>query len=207
MMKKIVLKSVLLLGLVTTVQADEKSYRDGVYVGVEGSFLSFGGNDLRMETVTGGKSSNKTTYRDVTNTPISLKLGYQHYRGNRIEIYAKYGELDTDGGDISVDTYGINYEFGFASLATGSKLMPYILVGAGAGEAESSKLQKMDGSDIVEINLGLGFHYQIQENIYASFGYANNTMIFTDVKGSNDQNFEFSDTTTNTLYVGVGYHF
>jgi len=207
MIHKIVIRSLLIVGLSMPLSADDRGYNDGIYVGLEGSFLSFGGDDLHMETITGGKSTNKTTYRDISNTPISLKLGYQHYIGNRIEVYAKYGELETDGGDVSVDTYGVNYEFGFASLATGSKLMPYILLGAGAGEAESSKLKKMDGSDVVEINLGLGFHYQIQENIYGSFGYTNNTMIFTDVKGQNDENFEFSDTTSNTFYVGVGYHF
>jgi len=207
MRKNIVLKTILVASLTTMMQANENCYDSGVYIGVSGGFLNFGGDSLVVETVKAGKSTNKVTYQDVDNTPTEFKVGYQHYTGNRVEIYAKNNEIDTDGGDIDVRTFGINYEFGFASISSGSKLLPYLSLGVGSGKASSDKLKKVDDTDVIEFNMGLGIHYQVNENIYAMFGYAHNTIIFHDVKDSNDANFEISDTATNTLKFGVSYHF
>ena len=85
--------------------------------------------------------------------------------------------------------------------------MPYILIGGGAGSGDASKLQQMDNADVIEINLGVGMHYQFTQAIYGSFGYMNNTMIFDNANNKKGDTFDFSDVTTNTLHVAVSYHF
>ena len=207
MRKNIVVKTMLLASLTTMIQADENCYGNGIYIGASSGFLNFGGDSLVVETVKAGKSTNKVTYQDVDNSPTEFKVGYQHYVGNRVEIYAKNNEIDTDGGDIDVQTFGINYEFGFASLSSGSKLLPYLSLGVGSGKASSDKLKKVDDTNVIEFDMGLGIHYQVNENIYAMFAYAHDMIIFDDVKDSTNANYEISNTATNTLKVGVSYHF
>ena len=197
----------IIMSLFGILQAQELHYQDSFYGGIDSGFLSFGGDSLHIETIVNNKSQNRQTFSDISSAPITLNVGYQHYSGNRVEIYAKYDDIDTDGGKISTDTYGVNYQFGFASLSDGGKLMPYILIGAGKGSADASKLKKMDDTDITEINLGVGIHYQFTKAIYGSFSYMNNTMIFDNVKDSKSTTFDVSDLTANTLHVGVEYHF
>jgi len=207
MIQKIAKSGVLTLLLMGTLQAENVHYSDAFYGGIDGGFLSFGGDSLHIETVVNDKSQNKQTFSDISGAPITLSAGYQHFNGNRIEIYAKYDDIDTDGGTISTNTYGINYQFGFASLSDGGKLMPYLLIGAGTGTADAKKFKKIDNADIVEVNLGVGIHYQFSEAIYGSFSYLNNTMIFDNVKDSKSNTLDISDLTSNTLHVGVEYHF
>jgi len=208
MRKNIVLKSILVASLTTMMQADENCYANGVYVGVSSAFLSFGGDSLDVETFNkDGKRTNKVTYQDISSFPTEFKVGYQHYAGNRVEIYVRNNEIETDGGDIDVRTFGINYEFGFASISSGSKLLPYISLGVGTGEASSDKLKKVDDTDVAEFNIGLGMHYQVNKNLYATFGYAHDTTIFHDGKDNDNNIIEFSSAGTNTLKLGVSYHF
>ena len=207
MRKNIILKTMLVASLTTMMQANENFYDSGIYIGVSSGFLNFGGDSLVLKTVKNEKLTNKVTYSDIDNTPTEFKVGYQHFAGNRVEIYAKNNEIDTDGGDIDVRTGGINYEFGFSSLSSGSKLLPYLSLGVGSGEASSDKLKKVDDTDVIELHMGFGMHYQVSENIYAMFAYAHDTIIFDDIKDSVNGNYEISDTATNTIKVGVSYHF
>ena len=207
MRKNIVLKTMLVASLTTMMQANENFYDSGIYIGVSSGFLNFGGDSLVVETIKDGKSTNKVTYQDVDNTPTEFKVGYQHFAGNRVEIYAKNNEIDTDGGDIDVRTGGINYEFGFSSLSSGSKLLPYLSLGVGSGEASSDKLKKVDDTDVIELHIGFGMHYQVNEHIYTTFAYAHDTIFFEDIENSTNENFEISDTATNTIKVGISYHF
>ena len=200
-------KVISLIGLVGSLYATDVNYADSVYVGADGGFLSFGGDSLNIETIDKGTSTEKKTFSDVSGTPLSLKVGFQHFNGNRVEVYAKYNDIDTSGGTISTDSYGVNYLWGFSSLSDNGKLMPYILVGGGTGTADSSKIKQMDNNDVTEINLGIGMHYQFNKSLYGSFSYINNTMIFDNVKDSSNKNLDVSDVTTNTLHVGLSYHF
>ena len=207
MRKNIILKTMLVASLTTMMQANENFYDSGIYIGVSSGFLNFGGDSLVLKTVKNEKLTNKVTYSDIDNTPTEFKVGYQHFAGNRVEIYAKNNEINTDGGDIDIRTGGINYEFGFSSLSSGSKLLPYLSLGVGSGEASSDKLKKVDDTDVIELHIGFGMHYKVNENIYAMFAYSLDTMNFHDLKDIANENYEISDTTTNTIKLGVSYHF
>jgi len=77
----------------------------------------------------------------------------------------------------------------------------------GTGEASSDKLKKVDDTKVAEFNIGFGAHYQVNENIYAMFGYGHDTLVFHDGKDNNNKTTEFSGSGTNTLQLGVSYHF
>ena len=189
------------------IQADENCYDSGINYKFG---LSSGSKllpYLSLGVGSGEASSDKLKKVDDTDV-IELHIGFgMHYQVNE-NIYALFGYAhDTIIFDDRKDNENKNYEFGFASLSSGSKLLPYLSLGVGSGKASSDKLKKVDDTNVIEFDMGLGIHYQVNENIYAMFAYGHDMIIFDDVKDSTNANYEISNTATNTLKVGVSYHF
>ena len=200
MKKKLLIKAMILASLTTTmVQAKGMSYDNGFYVGISSGIVNFGGDSLLID------NGDKTIYRDIDNSPTEFKVGYQHYLGNRFEIYRKYNELDTNGVDVDIDTYGFNYEFGFETISSGSEFsLPYISIGMGLGEASSDSLKIIDDTQVTDFSIGFGIHYEITKNINASFDYSNHTIVFIN---KDDKNNDISNVDTNIIKMGLSYHF
>ena len=163
MNSKKLLQSVILTSLlVTTTQANS----DGVYIGIESSAITFGKDSLKITN----KDKSSITHKEIKNTHYNIKIGYQHFKNNRVEVYYRNNNIDTLLGELSQDIYGINYEWAFSCL-TKNHVTPYLLLGIGGGEVTSKKLKNLYKSEIGEGNFGLGIHYQLNENIDVQVAY------------------------------------
>lgn len=171
----------------------------GWYVGVSTGLLNWGGE------VTIDDGYREKTYEvDTEDKPMMLKVGYVTESENRIELYYKSDsiEAEEDGRSLNLydtSTFGINYQWGISSFST-NEMLPYISVGIGMGSGE------IDGSstdfDAVEVNLGLGVHYQVAQNIDISAGLYRRAIVI----GADNSDLVIA-TALNGIEVGASYHF
>jgi len=192
------LHTVILIPLLGSIMAHANS--DGFYIGAETSIISFGKESLEVTK----KNKSKKTYKDVESTHCNIQVGYQHFDNNRVELYYRNRNLETKVGDISAKTFGVNYEWGFSSIAT-EKIMPYALIGVGTGESTSSKVKHIDKADVIEVNFGAGIHYQYNENIDLKVGYNHTDTAFGDF--DDKETDEMSDIGQDSIVLGVTYKF
>ncbi len=191
------LHNLILLALLGTVN---HANSDGLYIGVDTSIVSFEKETLKVTN----KDKSTKTYKDVESTHCSIQVGYQHFDNNRVELYFRDRTLDTKVGDISSKTFGLNYEWGFSSIST-EKIMPYALIGVGAGESSSSKLKHLDKADVIEVNFGAGIHYQFNQNIDLKVGYSHTDTAFGDF--DDKETDEMSDIAQDSIVLGLAYKF
>jgi opacity protein-like surface antigen len=173
---------------------------NGFYIGVDTSIISFGDQSLK---ITNEDKSTKN-YKDIESCHGDIKVGYQHFDGNRVELYYRHNELDTKAGDITTQTYGINYEWAFSSLSS-ETITPYLLIGFGGGEASSSKITAVDNAETGEGSFGLGIHYQYNKNVDFQIGY---TATSTGFDGFDDEEIDKTSTIDqDKIMVGLSYKF
>ncbi len=196
MKKNKILYSAILLALMSSLShADNNAF----YIGAETSLVSIGNDDL---TITNKDKSTKT-YNKIDSSHCNIKVGYQHFKNNRVEIYFRQNVLDTKAGDITTKTLGINYEWAFSSIAT-DKFIPYVVLGFGGGEA-SSKIKSTDKAGVGEGSLGIGVHYQFNENLDFQAGYTVSSTGFDEF--DNDTTDKTSTIDQDKLVFGVSYKF
>jgi len=191
------LHSAILIALFSTLS---QANSDGIYIGVDSTVISFGKESLKVTN----KDKTIKTYKDVESSHCNIQIGYQHSENNRVELYFRDRKLDTKVGDISTKTFGINYEWAFSSLSSG-KVIPYALIGAGAGEVSSSKLKHLDKADVIEINFGAGIHYQFNPNIDLKIGYNHTDTAFGDFDDKNTD--KMSEIGQDSIVLGIAYKF
>jgi len=183
---------------------------DGFYTGISAGVIKLGGDSYEETSISTG-TSNTTTYKDVESSSLTLKIGYQHFKNNRVEIYRRRNDIDTDSGKVSSDTVGINYEWGFSSLTApnNKKLLPYISFGYGKGSASTNSTRlKLVSTDASEVELGLGVHYQIGRHLDTTIGYYHRSTSLDDNHiPTASNNFFDANATTNSIEAGVSYHF
>ncbi|GEM_PF-6639896 len=190
-------KFILLVLLGSVVQA----HSDGFYVGVDGALLSFKKDSMKVEK----SDKSRTTYHDIKSSHYgALKVGYQHFKHNRVELYFRKNKLDSREGDITLESYGVNYEWGFSSLSTQS-LMPYLAVGVGVGKSSSDELEPIDNVGIGEVSFDIGVHYQFTTNIDAQIGYRRINTIFDNLDDYKDD--EVSAIGQNSFILALTYKF
>lgn len=191
------LQSAMLVTLITTVgQAND----NGFYVGANAAFITLGDDSMNVEH----KGKTQTTYHKISSLNYGVKIGYQHFEGNRVELYFRQNNLDSKEGDISTQTMGINYEWAFSSFAS-ENLLPYTSVGVGFGKASSSDLKDIDDVGVGEVTFGLGAHYQYAENVDFQVGYQ---YIKTGFTGSDDKKIANDpEIGQNNIIVGMNYKF
>ncbi len=190
------LQSAMLLTLLST---GSYANSDGFYIGANASLVSLGDDSI----TTKDKDKTKTTYHDVSSSGFSLKTGYQHFNRNRVELYLRVNKLDSDEGYVTMQTVGVNYEWGFSSLSS-EKLLPYASVGVGFGDASSKKLKLVDDVDVGEMTVGLGVRYQFNEKIDAQIGFQHIATGFEDYDKTTD---DVSVVAQNNIMVSVAYKF
>jgi opacity protein-like surface antigen len=191
------LQSVVLITLLSTAS---QANNDGFYVGVDASMISLGDDSLKITN----KDKSTKTYNDVESSHANIKVGYQHFKNNRVELYYRCNTLDTNAGEIKTKTIGINYEWAFSSLST-EKLTPYVLIGIGGGETKSSKLKELDKAEVGEATFGLGVHYHFNENIDLQVGYNHISKGFDAF--DNKTTDETSTIDSDSITLGVAYKF
>jgi len=158
-------KIIALALLSTFIQADEV-LPNAWYVGTYSSITNLASEEMTIEN----KNKSKSKYHDIKGSSHSIKVGYRHFDGNRVELYYKGNEFKGDEGKFSTESLGVNYEWGFTSLSS-KKLLPYLSLGFGVGEVTSSNIKAIDKSDIGEIIFGIGLHYTVNEDIVVQVGY------------------------------------
>jgi len=191
------LHSAILIALLGTLS---HANSDGFYIGAETTIAGFGDESLKVTN----KDKTTTTYKDIEYGHCNIKVGYQHFQGNRVEFYYRYNNLDPKVGDITTKTFGINYEWALSSLST-EKVVPYILIGFGGGKASSSKVKSIDKAEVGEGNLGFGVRYQFNQNIDMQVGYKHTATGFD--KFDNDTTDKTSTIDQNSMMLGVAYKF
>jgi len=191
------LSNLIFLALLTTLS---HANSDGFYVGTDASIMLFGDDDLEITY----KDGTKKNHKDINSFHYNMKIGYQHFNNNRLEFYYRKNKLDNSKEEIKTKTFGINYEWAFSSLAT-ETIIPYALIGIGGGEVSSSNIKALDNAEVGEANLGVGIHYQFNENMDFQVGYT-----FTSTGFDNFDNKTTDETSTidqNKVVVGVAYKF
>ena len=121
-----------------------------------------------------------------------------------MELYYQHHELDAKEGDFSTESIGVNYEWGFSSIAS-DKWIPYVCVGFGAGKTSSSKLKSIDKADMAEGALGLGVRYQFTKNMDGQVGYKY-TQIVIDSFNDKDTD-DVSKIGQNNVIFALNYKF
>lgn len=162
-----------------------------------------------------GTHINKTVkpYKNSIAEPVEVKIGYKHFNNNRIEVFRRNTDIvldDGKSGTIVSKTVGLNYEWGVSSLASSNKkVMPFVAVGVGWGEASSSSEHvHLKASDSFELDAGIGVHYQLGKHVDTSLGLFRRKITLTKKGGNNtDRVFTDGDITTTLINVGIGYHF
>ncbi len=197
MRKHSILQGVILLSLLT---GASYANSDGFYVGAEANLILLGDDSFTLTN----KDATTRTYNRVEGSHANIKIGYQHFKNNRVELYYRYNNFDTNVGDIVTKTFGINYEWAFSSLST-KKLTPYALIGIGGGEAKSSSIKALDNAEVGEANFGVGIHYCLNEHIDFQAGYAR---IYTGFDAFDNQTTDkTSAIAQDNFIVGASYKF
>ena len=197
MKKYQLLNKITLIALLSTLS---HANSDGFYMGADFTLASFGDQSLKITN----NDKSTTNYKNIDTSHGAIKVGYQHFDGNRVEIYYKNNTIDTKAGDITSETVGINYEWALSSLAS-ETITPYILVGLGGGEATSKKIKAIDGAEVGEGSLGVGIHYQYNENLDFQLGYL---VTGTGFDKFDDKNVdETSNIDQDKIILGLSYKF
>ena len=205
-MSKKILKSVAILGLIlNTYSLNATDNSNGFYIGVDTAFINMGDDTLDITTYdSDGDKKSKKHYKDVTSISYGLKVGYQHFDKNRVEVSVKDNKISTDVGNIRGVTIGINYEWGFTSFET-ENILPYLSIGFDGGRAELSKFKFKDKkSDMVSANLGVGIRYKVNKNVDAKIGYLHKSTGFGDFE---DEKGDMQGISQDKLEFGVTYKF
>jgi len=188
------------LTFLTLVTSISYANSDGFYIGTDVTLASFGDQSLKITN----KDKSTQTYKDIDSGHGAIKVGYQHFDGNRVELYYRNNNLDTKAGDITTETVGINYEWAFSSLSS-ETITPYLLLGFGGGKATSSKIKTIDGAEAGEGSLGLGIHYQYNENLDFQLGYLATSTGFDNF---DDKTIDKTSTIDqNKVMIGLSYKF
>jgi len=180
-MSQKLLRSIVVATLATSGYLSAETNSDGFYIGVDTAFINMGKDTLDITTYDSDENQkSKKHYRDVTSINYGFKVGYQHFDKNRVEILINDKKINTDVGDITATTFGLNYEWGFTSWSSGN-VLPYFLVGVDAGQAKFRNFKLPDKKvDTFGVNFGLGIHYSVNENIDAKIGYIHSSTAFGD---------------------------
>ena len=204
-MSKKLLKSMVIISLVTTSYLSAETSSNGVYIGLDTAFINIGNDTLDITTYDSDENQkSKKHYRDVTSINYGFKLGYQHFDKNRVEILINDKKINTDVGDITATTFGVNYEWGFTSFSSGN-VLPYLLVGVDAGQAKFNNFELADKEvDTFGVKLGLGIRYNVNENIDAKIGYIHSSTAFGDFE--NDKG-DITAINQDKVDFGITYKF
>ena len=205
-MSKQLLKSIAIMGLIfNTLPLNASDNSNGFYMGVDTAFINIGDDTLDITTYdSDGNKKSKKRYKDVTSISYGLKVGYQHFDKNRIELSVKDNKISTDEGNIKGATIGINYEWGFTSLETGH-ILPYLSIGFDGGRAELSKFKFKDKKvDMASSSLGIGIRYDVNENFDAKIGYLHKDTGFGDFE---NEKGDIQGISQDKLEFGVSYKF
>jgi len=197
MKKYTVLQTLTLMALLSTLSLANEN---GFYVGIDTTIANFGDQFLKVTN----KDKSIKTYKDIESVHCDLKIGYQHYDGNRVELYYRNNQIDTKAGDITTETFGINYEWAFSSLSS-QAVTPYLLIGIGGGKASSKKIKAIDNAEAGEGSLGIGIHYQYNQNVDLQLGYTATSTGF-----DNFDNKTVDETSTidqDKVVLGISYKF
>ena len=209
MKKKLLLSSLLLVSTLYSSNIDSNMERsDGSwYVGLNLGLTNFGGS---LEISDDYKTSKFNG--DVDSKPFMLKVGYLQNDDNRLEFYYKKDNIDIEGHEFfSTSTIGISSEWGFSSLSK-NRFLPYFTLGFGVGSSSSNFVVYDDGV-VLELDIGLGIHYQVHKNIDATVGLFRRSMINV-VSDVNTGSYYYDDSedysslaSVNGIEIGVSYHF
>jgi hypothetical protein len=93
--------TIILLSLLTTLS---HSNSDGIYIGVGSSIIDIGDDSMKVEN----KDKSKSTYHNISGPFHSIKVGYQHFDKNRVELYFRGHKLEAKEGDFDTKSIGIN---------------------------------------------------------------------------------------------------
>ena len=179
-MRKKLLNTIIFATSLIVINANATPRDNGFYTGIDLGFISSIGGDSGSE--------------GITNKPaLTIKIGYQHLKKNRISFYARNNDFYKGYGTIS-NTFGINYEFGIPLLsASSNKVLPYISIGMGKGINRTAD----------EVEASFGVHYKINKHFDTTFGFQHKLITFS----SSDFLSYHEDITTKAIDVGVTYHF
>ena len=204
-MSQKLLKSMVIVTLATSSYLLAESSSNGLYIGLDAAFINIGDDTLDITTYDSNENQkSKKHYRDVTSINYGFKLGYQHFDKNRVEVVINDKKINTDVGDITATTFGINYEWGFTSFSSGN-VLPYLLLGVDAGQAKFNNFKLADKTvDTFGVNLGLGIRYNINENVDAKIGYIHNSTAFGNFE--NDKG-DITAINQNKIDFGFTYKF
>jgi len=193
-------KLVQTLTLIALLSTLSHANNNGFYIGADTSIASFGDQSLKITN----KDKSTKTYKDIESSHCNIKVGYQHFKGNRVELYYRNNNLDTKAGDITTQTLGINYEWAFSSLSSDT-ITPYLSVGFGGGEASSKKIKSIDKAEVGEGSLGIGIHYQYNQNVDFQLGY---TATSTGFDNFDDKTIDETSTIDqDKVMLGLSYKF
>ncbi len=192
------LNSVILVTLLST--PSHANSEDGFYVGFDSTVANLGDESIKITN----KDKSTKNYKEIDYDHCNIKVGYQHFQGNRIEFYYRHNNLNAKEGDITTKTYGFNYEWAFSSLGSDT-IVPYILIGIGGGKVSSSKIKSIDKAEAGEANLGIGIHYKFNKNIDMQMGYSLTSTGFD--KFDNKTTDDTSVIDQNQLLLGLSYKF
>ena len=204
-MNQKLLKSIVILTLTTSNYLSAETSSNGFYIGLDTAFINMGKDTIDITTYDSDENQkSKKIYRDVTSINYGFKVGYQHFDKNRVEILINDKKINTDVGDITATTVGLNYEWGFTSFSSGN-VLPYFLVGVDAGEAKFNDFELADKTvDTFGLNLGLGIRYHVNENIDAKIGYIHSSTAFGDFE---DDKGDITAINQDKVDFGITYKF
>lgn len=196
MRQTLLLKTSVFAILFISINATASPRDDGFYTGVNAGLLSF---EKKYEERIKGKT---TAYSDISNQGLSVNIGYQHAKSNRIEFYFRGDNLETKKRNLDIAMLGVNYEMGLSALAAyNGAIMPYLSVGYGRGVAVTDN-DILDTSDANELVLSAGVHYQLSDSFDSTFALERR-----EIRIEDDETNDSADATVNTLRVGITYHF
>jgi len=192
-MKKIILLSSLLtIGILSASDS-------GWYFGATKGVTNFGKGSFKVEQR--WKSNER-----VENSPTIFKLGYLSNSSFRFEGYYKKDSISLSEKLFDVTTMGIRSEIGFLPFGKSSAFSPFFSSAFGVGNSSSNYLMYDDGV-VMEYELGLGIHYNINKKFDISGGLVwrkIENMVDTDDFDANS--YQIS-TSTNGIEIGATYHF
>ncbi|MDQ7047243.1 MAG: outer membrane beta-barrel protein [Sulfurovum sp.] len=204
-MRKKLFKTILLGSLVTCTYLSANLNDDGWYVGIDAGFINIGDDTIDITTYdSDGNKKNTQHYKDTTSLSYRFKIGYQHFNKNRIELLFKNEKIKTNVENVTINGFGINYEWGLTCLESGN-ILPYTLIGFDFGRAKFKKLDISNKTvDTFGLNFGLGIRYKINENFDTNIGYLHSNTAFGDFK--NDKG-DITAISQDKVNLGITYKF
>ena len=209
MKKKLLLSSLLLVSSLYGADVDSSMARDGGswYLGLNLGLMNFGGSFELTDDDRTYKS-----HEDVDSRPFMFKAGYLQSDDNRLEFYYKKDNIDIKSYELfTTSTIGIKSEWGISSLKKNA-ILPYFTLGFGVGSS-SSDADIYDDGTVIELDIGLGIHYQAHRNVDVTVGLFRRSMInivsgVDDDSYYSDESLDYSSlASVNGIELGVSYHF